>query len=210
MPDSTHRPRRTNPSNATGRAMPGRGVGIPCVRPWRAAAQRGVTLLECTITVAVVAILVGAGVPTWLDTLAQHRVSGHAHELATDLRFLRSHSVLRSEGLRISFREDAGGTCYVIHRGPAKDCQCASDGSAQCTAGPADIVKAVAWPASGGVRLQSNVASMHFEPRLGIVSPTGTLRIEGDRGHALRHVVNLMGRVRTCSPGGAGLGHPAC
>ena len=80
---------------------------------------------------------------------------------------------------------------------------------AQCTGGAKEI-KTVHLPAAHSVQLSSNVGSMLFHPVRGTVSPTGTLRLIGPRGIEIRHVVNMMGRTRSCSPKGASSGQPAC
>ena len=36
----------------------------------------------------------------------------------------------------------------------------------------------------------------------GTSTPTGTLRLVDSRGRAVHHVVNVMGRVRSCTPAG--------
>jgi type IV fimbrial biogenesis protein FimT len=51
---------------------------------------------------------------------------------------------------------------------------------------------------------------MLFDTDRGTVSPTGTLRIHAADDRTVHHVVNIMGRVRTCSPNGLVAGHPAC
>ena len=40
--------------------------------------------------------------------------------------------------------------------------------------------------------------------------PTGTLRVLGSQGRAVHHVINVMGRVRSCTPLGAMPGYRAC
>ena len=60
------------------------------------------------------------------------------------------------------------------------------------------------------VRLQTNVSSMLIDPLHGTVSPTGTLRLIGDDTRSVNHVVNIMGRVRSCSPLAAVPGYRAC
>ena len=40
--------------------------------------------------------------------------------------------------------------------------------------------------------------------------PTGTLRVVGTNGHEVRHVINVMGRVRSCSPAPMVPGYRAC
>jgi type IV fimbrial biogenesis protein FimT len=42
------------------------------------------------------------------------------------------------------------------------------------------------------------------------VTPTGTLRLSLRDGRGLNQVVNIMGRVRTCSRSGTVPGYPAC
>jgi type IV fimbrial biogenesis protein FimT len=65
-------------------------------------------------------------------------------------------------------------------------------------------------PGAGRVALSSSSASMLFDAERGTVTPTGTLRLRLADGRAVHHVVNIMGRVRTCSPAGRVAGHPAC
>jgi type IV fimbrial biogenesis protein FimT len=54
------------------------------------------------------------------------------------------------------------------------------------------------------------VNSILFDPRIGTASPGGTVRLTDSTGREIRHIVNLRGRVRTCSAHGALAEHPAC
>jgi len=172
-------------------------------------AQRGVTLIEVCVVCSITATLVGTALPSFTATIERRMLEGHAAELAGDVQYLRSQVVASNRTLRISFRSDANGSCYVIHSGAAGSCSCNADGPAQCAAG-AEPFKSVALPASGSVRLQSNVSSMVFDPVLGTSTPAGTLRLIDSHGRAIHHVVNIMGRLRSCSPGGAIPGYKAC
>jgi type IV fimbrial biogenesis protein FimT len=71
-------------------------------------------------------------------------------------------------------------------------------------------LKSVLLPDSGNVRLQSNVRSLLFDGTRGTVSPTGTVRVIGADGRAVHQVVNVLGRVRACSPQRALPGYRAC
>lgn len=51
---------------------------------------------------------------------------------------------------------------------------------------------------------------MLFDGTRGTVSPTGTVRVIGSDGRALHKVVNVMGRVRTCSPQRSISGYRPC
>jgi type IV fimbrial biogenesis protein FimT len=65
-------------------------------------------------------------------------------------------------------------------------------------------------PGSGRLAFSASSASMLFDADRGTVTPTGTLRLQLADGRAIHHVVNIMGRARTCSPRGAVPGHPPC
>jgi type IV fimbrial biogenesis protein FimT len=171
--------------------------------------QRGITLVETAATSAVLAVVVGAAAPMYQDVLARRSMDGTAAQLAIDLQYIRSEAVARNHALRISFQKSAAGSCYVIHTGSTGECSCADHPVAQCT-GSAQEIKTVQLPASANVQLSSNVASMLFHPVRGTVSPTGTLRLTGPRGMEVRHVVNMMGRTRSCAPQGSIRGYAPC
>lgn len=170
--------------------------------------QRGLTLIEACMTLAVVSILAGAAVPSLDGVLKSRRLEGQAAELALDLRYVRSEAVARNEGVRIRFQTVVGGTCTVIHTGAATDCSCGSDGQAQCR-NEATALKTVFYPV-GGVSVQSNVSSMRFDPSNGTVTPAATIRVVGADGRAIHHVVNMVGRIRSCVPGAAMAGLKPC
>jgi type IV fimbrial biogenesis protein FimT len=91
------------------------------------------------------------------------------------------------------------GTCWVVHTGAAAQCRCDDAPPAVCTGGAREI-KTVILGAVDRVSVQANVASIAFDPMHGTSTPTGTLRLIDRRGRAVHHVVNVMGRVRSCTP----------
>ncbi len=171
--------------------------------------QRGVTLIECCATLAIVSILAGTALPSFDSMLKTRRLEGQAAEMAIDLHYVRSEAVARNEGVRVSFHNVAGGTCTLIHTGSTADCSCDSSGTATCTGG-AMALKTLFNAAASGTSIQANVASMRFDPNNGTVTPTATVRVTGADGRAIHHVVNIMGRVRSCSPAGAMPGLKPC
>ena len=171
--------------------------------------QRGLSLIECCATLAIASILVGTAAPSFDGLLKSRRLDGAAAELAVDLHYVRSEAVSRNEGVRVGFQNTAGGSCTVIHTGAAADCPCDGNGAAQCVNG-AMALKTVFHPASSGVTVQANVASMRFDQTNGTVTPAATVRVTTADGRAVHHVVNIMGRVRSCSPGGSAKGYRAC
>ncbi len=175
----------------------------------RSSTQRGITLIEAAIVLAVTAIVAGSAAPSLQRLIDGRRLEGAANQLATDIQFIRIEAVARNEALRLSFHAVAGGSCYVIHTGAANDCSCAPSGPAQCSGGAHEI-KTATVAAADRVVLQANVGSLLFDPLHGTSSPTGTLRLIGTNDRAIHHVVNVMGRVRSCSPQAAVPGYRTC
>ncbi|RQP24957.1 GspH/FimT family pseudopilin [Piscinibacter terrae] len=161
--------------------------------------QRGITLIEACIAVAIAAIAVGTAAPQFRQFIDKQRLEGAAAQLATDIRFARAESVMRNANLRLSVQSHGWGSCYIIHSGAASGCECQSDGTASCS-GDAVSIKNTAFTATDRLALDSNVASIVFDPMHGTSTPAGTFKVALRGGPAIQHVVNLMGRVRTCSP----------
>ena len=171
--------------------------------------QRGVTLIEASMVLAVSSVLATTAVPGMQDMIAARRLDNAANQLASDIHLTRSAAVARNQAIRLSFVSRAGGSCYVIHTGAAHECSCAASGPAQCSGGAHEI-KTATVAAADRVVLQANVGSLLFDPLHGTSSPTGTLRLIGTNDRAIHHVVNVMGRVRSCSPQAAVPGYRAC
>lgn len=174
-----------------------------------ASRQRGVTLIEAGVVVALAAILLASAAPDMRRFVEARRLDALADRLATDLQFARIESVARARPVRLTLHAGADVVCYLLHTGPAASCRCDDGGRAACDEG-AEPIKAVAWPATERITVSANVGSMLFDPVLGTVTPTGTWRVVAADGRAIHHVVNLIGRVRSCSPQGAVAGHAAC
>jgi type IV fimbrial biogenesis protein FimT len=65
-------------------------------------------------------------------------------------------------------------------------------------------------PASEGIAVTANVGSVLFDPLHGTSSPTATFTLIAASGRSIEHVVNLLGRVRSCSPQGSVPGYAVC
>jgi type IV fimbrial biogenesis protein FimT len=178
--------------------------------------QQGLSLLEMMVTMGIVAIIASSAAPSMAALLEQRRLQGAAAELATDLQSARSLAVARNQVVRVSLKTlDADGTtCYLIHTGEASDCLCRADVATADCAKPAQLIKAAFIKDRGDLVLKASAVSMRFDPLHGTVTPTATWRIHNRKtGAAYReiaHVVNVMGRVRSCSPDAAVAGFAAC
>ncbi len=172
--------------------------------------QRGITLLECCVCLSILCILVGSAIPSFASMLDLQRLRGMSATLVGDLHLMRSEAIVRNADVRMSFHTTDGGSCYVVHTGPLSACSCNGAGQAQCSGGQALLLSARHWQPQGAQRVAANVNSILFDPRIGTASPGGTVRLTDSTGREIRHIVNLRGRVRTCSPHGALAEHPAC
>ena len=172
--------------------------------------ERGLTLLEMAAALGIAAASVTTAVSGFGGLLQQRKAEGVADELRADLQFIRSESVSRNVGLRFSFERDASGaSCYVIHTGSAGSCHCLAGEMPVCQAG-AQALKAVHVPASTRTQVHANVGSMLFDPTRATVTPTATISVTGTDGRQLHHVVNILGRVRSCAANGSWSGYRAC
>lgn len=169
--------------------------------------QLGASLVEAMIVLAIIGLLLGSVLPGWADARDRRSLEAASAQLATDLRLTRSLAVAQGSPVRLSV--PAAQACYVVHTGPARACSCDATGAATCR-DDAQALRVATLPGSGRVALSSSSASMLFDADRGTVTPTGTLRLRLADGRAVHHVVNIMGRIRTCSPAGRVAGHPAC
>ena len=173
------------------------------------AAQRGFSLVEVCVVIALGAVLLTLAVPGFGALLERQRLHGSAAQLAADLQWLRSEALARNEALRFSLHADTQGSCTVVHTGLRNQCRCEGSGPALCEAGVV-VLKTSHWPASERITVQANVASMVFDPVQGTTTPAGSVRLSDSQGRGITHVVNIMGRIRSCSPSALVPGYRAC
>ncbi len=169
--------------------------------------QSGTSLVEATVVLAITSTLVGSLLPGWQAARERRALEAASAQLATDLRHARSLAVAQSLPVRLAVNSTQA--CYVVHTGPSRGCGCDSTGRASCAPG-ATALRVATLPGDGLVALSTSSASMLFDAERGTVTPTGTLRLTLADGQAVHHVVNIMGRVRTCSPDGLVAGHARC
>jgi type IV fimbrial biogenesis protein FimT len=168
-------------------------------------ASRGFTLVEMACAMTVAGLALGAALPGFEAYRQSRQIAAVMAGLQTDVQLARSEAVLRHRLVSLGVRTEAGGSCYVVHSGAAGDCECEVEGPARCVAG-AEVIRTVNLPRGDRLSLSSNRPAIQFNPDHGTVTPTATLRLTGDAGREMRAVINLVGRVRTCSvSGGSGV-----
>ncbi|MFM2120832.1 MAG: hypothetical protein RL722_2300 [Pseudomonadota bacterium] len=171
----------------------------------------GLTLVELMVVLSLVALSLTVALPSFDGFVARRRLEGLSAQFMADLQWARSLAVARGTSLRLRVQNPlAGGSCYLVHTGPALACSCGTDGSTSCSQPGAEVLRVVGVPAGDRVSLRANVSQQLIDPRQGTVSPTGSIDIQGSDGSSLRHVINILGRIRLCAPGPKVGDVPAC
>lgn len=178
-------------------------------RPARRSLVRGLTLIEllCALAVALTALSTTFG--NLRGLMQGQRLQASASELETIVHLARSSAMLGSQTVRLAVEPMAGGSCVLIHTGIKGACGCDPQGQPVCV-GTERVLHSSKVDASRGVSITSNPMSLAFSGSRGTVTPTATLKLADSGGRALHQVVNVMGRVRTCSPAGSMSGYPVC
>jgi type IV fimbrial biogenesis protein FimT len=140
--------------------------------------QRGVTLVEMAVALAVTAILVGGAVPTVGAALEGYRASGATADLYAAVHLTKARA--RSSGVTHALVIEPDGRGFRVVADPG--------GSAETVDGPHHLVD--------GTVATSNV-TIQFSPK-GFAVPAGTITIRSG-GETRRIVVNLLGRARVAT-----------
>ena len=187
---------------------PSRHAARACapIRPLR----RGCTLIEALCSMTIMLVLLSAAMPMLQDLIARQTLLAQAAELETDLVFARAQAQIQMAPVRFSVHPvGANGSCYIVYRGSNGACDCTGDGRSQCTAG-AEVLRVVDPSRRAGITLAELDRPLTFDAGVGTVTPTATLRLTDGDGRGVNQVINLMGRVRSCTPNPAWGGLRRC
>ena len=171
--------------------------------------QRGVSLVEQMLAAVFSGMLVLMTLPGLQEAKDKRRLDSVASQIESELQHARSQAVASGETVRVGFSQSAQGSCYVIHTGSPRQCTCQADGTASCS-GDAQALRTVAQPQVGGIQMRSSAKEIGFDATHGTVTPTTTLQLQNERGDQVHLVVNVMGRIRSCSPAPATNGYARC
>lgn len=171
--------------------------------------QRGITLVEAAVVLAVIAVLLGAALPSFEQMRQRRHLEGVALQFETDVQHARSLAVARNETVRISFFGGDAVSCYVVHTGNVGACTCGAQGAVTCGSS-GSVLRPVHVGGHGGLTLKANVKAMTIDPTYGTVTPAASVRVRIADGTELRQIVNIMGRTRSCTPAPGLPGYPLC
>lgn len=172
--------------------------------------QRGVTVIETMVVIALLAILTAMALPSLTEMMVNHRLEGKAREYVTHMNWARSLAVSSNQSVNLRIAASDSTSCYVVFHGPGDDCSCNASGAVCATAGNDLLV--VVLPRNEGVRVSARTesAATRINPKQGMLSPTLTAIFSADNGKAIHNISNILGRTRSCTPDGENFGLPTC
>jgi type IV fimbrial biogenesis protein FimT len=199
--------------------------------------QRGLTVIELMVVVALVGVLVALVAPSFRGLMSAQRVRGVNAELVTDLQFARSEAARRNQDVRVGFQDSDTLSCYVAYiepmalpasgaasgglNGGAGSCDCSLTPGIDVCGGGREEIKTVQVPRSTGVAFSASSAAgpiLNFGRLSGAQQPLPGASVPGQfevsvigtpRGQ-LRTSVNVAGRPSVCSPDASISGTPSC
>ena len=165
--------------------------------------SHGAGLLEALVVLAVSLILGAQAIPAMQLQLSLWRLEAASADVGRLLRLARQQMAARRAPLRLDVGIDEGsGACLLLHDGPAQACR-GCGAPATCSAGARLLARSGPLPL--GVSLHATASSLLWHPAAGTVTPTATFRLgllgkaDSTVGIEVQHVVNLLGRSRSCS-----------
>lgn len=181
-------------------------------------AKSGFTLIELIIAIAVAAILLSAGVPSFLGAIERNRLKSVGEAIYADLQFIRSEAIERNRYMSIKFDVDGSDDtdwCYGLKLGilsGGASCDCRQTDASQADYceidGAKKVVSSADYKDTHMTGLPSNTLS--FNPFMG-TSNAGTVTLSRSNGEDLSIVLSSTGRVKICAPTGTGIpGYASC
>lgn len=125
--------------------------------------ETGFSILELLTAIAVMAVLLGLGVPTFLDTINSNRTTTQANELVSALNFARSEAVKRSDLVSVCASTNGTSCSGANDWSTGWIVFTDSSGGAGTYDPPNDVLLQV-WPATGGLALTTNGPSIRYQP----------------------------------------------
>lgn len=168
---------------------------------YKASRIAGFTLIELMVALAVLAILLTVGVPSFQSLFERNRAKTTAESVRGFFDEARAEALRRNLPLRVTV---SAGENWCLGLSLA-ECDCAEANSCVID-GRERVLSAQSFRA---YPLQSSFAAGNtvFEPRRGTASASGLVTVQAPNGSVSINL-NRLGRTSTCST--AGYGYPSC
>lgn len=163
--------------------------------------QQGFNLLELMITVAILAIVISIGVPSFSRAIEKRNTVGAAEALYSQIQLARSESIARSQPV---FMNIVGGADWAVGFGSDQNCD-PSDNNPACTLPDLDnndpITHLLTSDDIGNVSVATTANQLAFMPQRGMVTgATISITSQGRVGYVITLNVGMLGQVSLCSP----------
>ncbi|HNT38812.1 MAG TPA: prepilin-type N-terminal cleavage/methylation domain-containing protein [Rubrivivax sp.] len=207
------------------------------VRNPRSLHAGGFTLVELMVVIALVALILAVGVPSFRSLIEVQRLRGVHSTMGTDFQFARSEAVRLRLPVHVQLKSATGSNpaCYTIFTDSVRvppystPCDCQQPPGSRCSAPTTAELRTVEvplWMGIGLTPLDTSLAPLS-DNRFGFDPYTGTMFIYRDDwgtvtgevfvvdahldpARRLRTEVNFGGRIRGCSPAGSTVTAIAC
>jgi type IV fimbrial biogenesis protein FimT len=176
--------------------------------------QTGFTMIELMVTLAVLAVVLAAAVPSFTDFFDKYRLRGAVDDVVSVISNARAASVKADRDVNISF----GGTttAWCIGANAAVEPSGGNPVSAAAACDCTDTTKclvdgqrvAVDVGKHAGIVVNSVATTFDYSSKLGLINPLGnaTATFTSPRGkYDMQVNVNALGQASVCTP----LGKPA-
>lgn len=167
--------------------------------------MQGITLIELMVTIAIAAILLGLGVPSFSNYIASNRLTAQTNELVVAMHFARAESIKRNR--TISFCRAANATATACAGGDDN-----SNWEHWVILAGSTLLRS--GTVSSGVRVRSSITNnqLRFQPdglaRVGsgdtLANSVTLTACSPNHGSVARRVVSLGAGSRISTTTGAG------
>jgi type IV fimbrial biogenesis protein FimT len=168
----------------------------------RIARQRGMTIIEILVALAIVAVLVGLALPAFTAFVAQRTLTAQVNDFLVAVQYARSEAVRRGAPVSV---QSVDASAAANEWGAKGWCVVTGNGGA-C---PNDTTKLRDFPALGadtlnGIAGFDGVSTLTFNSRGLMIAPAGvagTFQLCNPNEHVGREIsVNAIGRVSSRQP----------
>lgn len=158
--------------------------------------QRGFTLVEVMVTIAVLAIIASVALPSLIEMRDRTRVRAAAESIYAHLQFARSESIKQGITLYVSVTPGNSWCLGITNNSAGCDCNAANS----CTFGPTGLTQTRNLLSSefSGIALATNQSVIGFESRRGFDLNAGTVTITGTGNLSAQIRHNLNGNINLC------------
>ncbi len=163
----------------------------------------GFTLIELIITILVMTILLGIGVPSYMQFREDNAVLGAGQALYSDIQFARSEAIKRNvDNIAVRVFNVGGAWCYRV----SDNASCNSCSSTSCDIHGDGITRGVSQTAYPNVNMSvstesAGTASIPIQAKRLTINATDVVFTYGtDTTKQVQVSTTLLGRVLMCTP----------